>query len=399
MKIFIKGLNTCPQRNHKITQYNAFFKGNGHDIVERLEESDAAIVWTCGFRSDVRDNSLQQLADYKSRAHGTIIATGCLPSISPDLLDEMFGGETFAWIDDEEELQRRFGTGAMTLAEAESIYTKAALCRDATQFRLDNPNIDVIFHDQFLQLMIAEGCPFRCTYCSERLAFPPFRSFVEIDLVETAIAQMRKLGQFDLMLIADCLGEYGRDTGSSLVSLVRKLIKGEPRARISFSNFHPLNFIQDLDNYTALIRDGYIYHLNLPIQSASDRILGLMARQYTQSQIKMAFGRLNQLGFTNFDTHVIVGFPGETEQDFKETLEFLLDHHPRHVLLSQFMGCDDAAAAHLPDHISPEVMGRRSAVAEGRLRDAGILCNSEGSEIIQERLRRLNRPQSARAVL
>jgi len=282
----------------------------------------------------------------------------------------------------------------MTLAMAESIYTKAALCVDAAEFRRENPDADAIFHDQFLQLMVAEGCPFNCTYCSERLAFPNFRSFPEADLVAAATAKMRETGHYNMVMIADCLGEYGKDIGSSLVKLVRRLADAEPRVKVALSNFHPVNLYTELETYSALIREGRIRHMNLPIQSANDRVLRLMARQYTAAQLEHCFNRLKELNFTEFDTHVIVGFPGETDEEFEDTVRFLLKHRPNHVLLSQFMGCEDTPAMRLPNHVDAAVAERRAHSAEARFRDAGILCNSEGSEFIRERLRRLNQAQT-----
>ena len=391
MKVFVKGLNTCPQRNQKLQQYLAFLRENGHHILETPEGCDRLLVWTCGFRADVRDNTLRQMVAYGESHPGRVMATGCLPRIAPQALAASCDGEIFAWTDETEVLEKHFRTNGPSLAEAEQIYTKPALCADASQFRRDHPDSDVIFHDQFLQVMIAEGCPFRCTYCSERLAFPDFRSFPEADLVAAVTARMRETGQKDVILIADCLGEYGRDSGSSLVALVHRLAAAAPEIRVSFSNFHPRHFIEALEDYTALIQEGRIRHLNLPIQSASDRILHLMARSYTQAELTSAFDRLNQLGFTGFDTHVIVGFPSETDADFEETVAFLLRHRPRHVLLSWFMGCEDAPAARLPNPVPPDVMARRCEEAESRLQAAGILCNKEGGDMIQERLRRLNR--------
>ena len=164
MKVFVKGLNTCPQRNQKMQQYLAFLRGNGHEVVATAEEGETVLVWTCGFRGDVRDNSLDQLGDYGDRFPGKVIAAGCLPQIAPRLLAERFDGTVVAWENETEGLETQFRVpGGMSLAEAESVYTKAALCTDAAQYRRDHPDSDVIFHDQFLQLMIAEGCPFKCT--------------------------------------------------------------------------------------------------------------------------------------------------------------------------------------------------------------------------------------------
>lgn len=394
MKVFVKGLNTCPQRNQKMQQYLTFLRGNGHQIVDTPEQGDSVLVWTCGFRRDVRDNTLAQLAEYDQRFGDKVVATGCLPKITPTLLAEHFPGATFAWTDEEAELERLYGTGAMSLAEAERIYTKPALCTDAAQWRRDHPDADVTFHDQFLQLMTSEGCPYKCTYCSERLAFPPFRSFAEDELIQAARERMTETGQHDLILIGDCVGEYGRDTGSSLPRLIRRLVEAEPRVRVALSNFHPRHFLDDLDDYAALITSGHIRHLNLPIQSACDRILKLMARHYTQAELRVGFEQLRTLSFTEFDTHVIVGFPGETDAEFEETLRFVLEMRPKHVLLSRFMDCEDAAAFNLPNKVSDDVIARRSDDARTRIVAAGILCNDEGSELIQERLRRLNQARS-----
>lgn len=394
MKIHVKGMNTCPQRSQKVQQYIRFLRGNGHQVVSEACDADEILVWTCGFRRDVRDNTLDQLDDYTHRFGDKVVATGCLPRITPTLLAERFGGDTFPWENEAEELERRYGTGAMSLAEAEHIYTKPARCDDAAAFRRSHPDADVIFHDQFLQLMVTEGCPFQCTYCSERLAFPRFRSFPEDKVVAEAIHRMTETGQRDLILIGDCIGEYGRDIGSSLPALIRCLAQVEPRVRVALSNFHPLHLLDSLDEYSRLIADGQIRHLNLPIQSANDRILKRMARGYTKARLHSGFQRLRHLNFTEFDTHVIVGFPGETDDEFRETIDFVLDIRPKHVLLSRYMDCEDAAAFALPDKIADDVIARRSDEACARIIAAGILCNDEGSELIKERLRRLNQSKA-----
>ncbi len=387
MRIFFKGLNTCPQRQHKLAQYRAFLAANGHVLVSEPGEADEILVWTCAFRDDVQDNTLTQLNQYRDRYGKPVTAAGCMPNIAPDVMETAFDGTVIAWTD-EVELERRYRTDGPGLAETDAVFSKPAVCEDAAAYRAAHPDADVIFHDQFVQLMISEGCPFLCTYCSERLAFPPYRSFPPDDLVAAVTRRCVEADQFNVMLIADSLGEYGRDIDSGLVDLSNRILAADGRIRLAYANLHPWNVLEDLDGFIDLVRGGRVLHLNLPVQSGSDAVLKRMGRLYDRAGIDRLFSTLRGAGFTDFDTHVIVGFPGETEADFEATMSFLLDQRPRYVLVSCFMAAREAAAARLSDQVPPEVMAWRNDEAARRLRAAGILCTNDGGA--QDRLRRLN---------
>jgi tRNA A37 methylthiotransferase MiaB len=88
----------------------------------------------------------------------------------------------------------------------------------------------------------------------------------------------------------------------------------------------------------------------------------------------------------DYDTHVIIGFPGETDADVDETLSLLLQIHPRYVLLSTYMESPAAPAARLTGKIGRHVAAKRSAYIEEALQKAGILCNSDGNSLSQGRL-------------
>lgn len=390
MKVFIKGLNTCTQRAPKLQQYHDFLVANGHQVVDGPEGSDAIVVWTCAFRGDVRDNSIDQL---KSLAgHGAkVVATGCLPDIDPEVLAASFGGEVVNWKEDEAKLERLFRAGGPGLAEAESVFAEPALCGDLVQHRRAHPDSDVTFPDQFIKLVVAEGCPFKCTYCSERLAFPRYRSVPEDRLVEACRRIVAETGQTDVILLADCVGEYGRDTGGSLPRLIRHLCAIHPRLRVALSNMQPFNFLQHFDEFRELLLAGRIRHLNLPIQTASNRLLSLMKRVYEKADLERMFGLFREIGFDQFDTHVLVGFPGETEADIEETVEFLLRHKVRYVLISKYMETASMPSSALAEKVPPEVASRRVRDLAARLQAAGVICNTEGSDLMEERMERLNK--------
>ncbi|MBF0169146.1 MAG: radical SAM protein [Alphaproteobacteria bacterium] len=398
MKVFIKGLNTCNQRDHELEVYRRFLIGNGHEIVSEQKGSDAVLVWTCAFRGDVRDNSLDQLKSFCQEAEGDsrIIATGCLPDIAPESVGDWFKGELLPWKKADPRLEEFFRRpGGPSLASEDSkIFIEPALCEDAAAYRKANPEADVIFYDQFVKLLVAEGCPFTCTYCSERLAFPDFRSFPEDKLVAACKGFLETSTQRTVALIGDCPGEYGRDTGTDITQLAWKILNLHPDLKIVLTQFHPADFLKHFDKVVGLLESGRISHLNLPMQSASDRILKLMAREYNRSGLVKIMEALRRIGFTAFDTHIILGFPGETEEDFEATMDFLLTQKPRYVLMSRFMETSGMAASRLPDKVAEDIANRRLNDGERRLKAAGIICNSEAGNMMEERLKRLNNAQA-----
>ncbi len=397
MKVFLKGLNTCTQRAGKLRQYRTFLVANGHEIVETLDECDAVVAWTCAFRGDVRDNTLARLKEYESAGH-RVIATGCMPDIDPEGLAAGFSGQVFAWTE-EAELERLFGRpGGRGLADCEAVFGEPPLCDDLARFRTACPDVDATFPDQFIKLVVAEGCPYTCTYCSERLAFPDFRSFDAEALAAECRRLVAETGRTEVILLADCVGEYGRDTGRDLPWLIRRLCAAHPDLRVALSNFHPINFLQNWAAFSDLIAENRIRHLNLPIQSASDPVLRRMNRLYRRDDLERLFGHLGHLGFDQFDTHIIVGFPGETTADVDTTLDFLVRHRVRYVLINRFMETPGMPATRFADKVPPTEAARRMRDAEDRLRAAGAIVNAEDSDLMRDRMARLNRGRKAQTI-
>ena len=104
MKVFIKGLNSCAMRKGKLQQYLSFLIANGHKVVNKPQDSDSIILWTCGFRADTKDNSLQEIKRYQREYKARLIVAGCLPDIIPEWLKDNFkvffnhGNPCWDWI-------------------------------------------------------------------------------------------------------------------------------------------------------------------------------------------------------------------------------------------------------------------------------------------------------------
>ncbi|MGO9117092.1 MAG: radical SAM protein [Desulfomonilaceae bacterium] len=389
MRVFVKGFNTCIQRKQKLSQYRRFLVANGHELVDSPDACDAILVWTCGFRGDVRDNSVSQIENYRRAYSAELIVTGCLPDICPELVSGKSGTRLVKWRDDERFMELYFGTGAASLKDVPQVFVEAQFCEDATRFREDNPGKDACFHDQFIKLVVSEGCTNKCSYCSERLAFPPPRSFPVDDLVQACREMVRKRYK-RVVLIADCVGEYGRDIGSSLSELINRLSEIDPELRVALNNYNVVDLIRDWSAIRVFLENGICSHLNLPIQSASDMILSLMNRPYSRADLDRAFASLKEINFKDFDTHIIVGFPGEREEDVRETIAFLIRQKVKYVLASKYMETSKAPSARLPGKVDSQTVQERLDYVERELKRAGILCSAEGGRAITERLTRIN---------
>jgi len=388
MKVFIKGLNACVMRNQKLLQYEQFIKANGHEIVSFPDVADAILLWTCAFRADHRDASLLTISKILDKYNAIVIVAGCLPAIAGDLLPKNNRLVIAGWNNDVDCLDRIFRT-TQSLANFSPVYVHERLCKDAATYRKTTGK-DATFHDQFIKLLVSEGCNFKCSYCSERLAFPPYHSVDPLELEHKCREMVEKTGVYDVILLADSLGQYGCDMGTNLPSLVRRLAAIDRRLRFAFNNLHLKNFMEFFDDFKNFILEGRVAHFNIPIQSVSDYILERMNRQYTKKDIIKVFNLFRQLNFKDFDTHIIIGFPGEREKDVDETQDLLLNFNPRYVLVSRYMEAEGADSAKMEPKVPAKVMWERLNRISKALSEASIICNCDGGGLSKERLNKLH---------
>jgi len=135
----------------------------------------------------------------------------------------------------------------------------------------------------------------------------------------------------------------------------------------------------------------WIAHITMPIQSASNRILSAMGRGYTKEDLDKAFGLLVDMGFKAFDTHIIVGFPGETDVDFQMTIEFLKRYRPTYSLVSKYYDSPNAVSSKMDNKVDEDTMDRRLELIIKEMDQIGMVYNIEGAGTLQDRLSRINR--------
>lgn len=375
MKIIsIIGLNSCPMRDANVNQFKLCCISGGFTL-SNPEEADIVLVWSCAFRDDVAKKNIEAIHDLRRRVSGCMIVTGCLPDILSDRLPDI-GVQWIPWREEDKIYDK------LCIQKHPMIHSQKGICKDLEQYKISHPNENVKFHDQFCKILISEGCPLQCSYCSEKLAFPEFKSFDAENILRTAQRHYQS-GERNFMLMADCLGAYHHEF--NLTGLIRYILSSCPESKFALHNFHPshaLNMLDDLEN----LKDS-ILHINLPIQSASDKILDLMRRGYLKKDIDILFSKLKPI--IPFDTHVIVGFPGETEEDLAETEEFILKNLPRYVLLSAYFDASGTDASRMDQKLSLATIFRRLKNLGEKLESHGIICNYNDGPLSLERTRRI----------
>jgi len=389
MKIYIRGLYPCDCRKINVVHYRDYFEANGHRVVDSMDQSDLVLVWSCGFRADYRQNSISVIQELLKTGKRIVVA-GCLPGIDYELLkNNCEGAALIKWADDHSAFDAFF-QATVPMQTVQRRYAVPKLVDDLAAHRQRGGKGDFTFSDQFLKLFISEGCNCRCTYCSEKLTFPPYHSYPEDRLVAACREVVTASGHHEIMLIADNVGEYGLDIGTTLPQLMEKLFAIDPRIRIGIQNLHPQYFLKYFEQFAAFLKAGRVLHLRLPIQSASDAVLARMERGYTRADSDKVFGYFVANGFNDFSTDVIAGFPGETDDDFNQTVAFVESHIPTYVNLSAFMGSKGIRANSFEGQIPDEVKLERLRRADRIFSGLGIYCNTDFGELSNRRRRLIN---------
>ena len=382
MNIFLASLNPCNTRKVNVKQYLDFMESCGHSVVESPALADIIFVWGCEFRNDWREFTHSVVKDLKEQYKKEIIYIGCtfVDEHTKKTASEL-GVTIIPWKDDKHILETKIQEVEKKLSQTPLRLTEKQIVEDLKDYREKNPTARVWFEDEYIKLNICEGCRGYCTYCSERMMFPEFRSFDEDKIINDCKKALQESKTKRILFLADSSGDYGKDTNTSLTKLIKRL-KNEvdSEIKIGITQINPEHFLEqkELLNFVA---DGTIDYLNLPIQTASDVLLERMNRKYRYKDIKDLFDKLSDLKFSNFSTHLLLGFPGETMSDVEKSVDFLSHYKIRHVVASSFMSHPAIKASQFSDQILPEEKRKRVMFCKERLTSKGIIVFTDFASI------------------
>ncbi|MEA3488935.1 MAG: 30S ribosomal protein S12 methylthiotransferase RimO [Candidatus Omnitrophota bacterium] len=321
-KIYVLSLG-CPRNLLDSEVLLGLLEKKGFDISEVPEGADMAIVNTCGFIEDSKRESVDiilQLADMKKDGKiKSLVVTGCLSQRYPsELMDEI------------KEIDGVFGTSDFiripgmidTLLSGKKIREvnrKPDFLYDHLYER------SILTPPHYVYVKIQEGCSNRCSYCVIPGLKGPCRSRSIASVLEEVKILKDKHDMKEIVLIGQDTTSFGIDrTGRpELAELLKSVSALVPDAWTRLLYTHPARFTDDLVSVIAET-DNICKYIDLPIQHVNDRILQKMNRRVAKREIEALLGRLRgRIKDITLRTSVIVGFPGETEDEFKELLDFL----------------------------------------------------------------------------
>lgn len=201
------------------------------------------------------------------------------------------------------------------------------------------------------------------------------------DLVAEA-RQIAEAGQKEIVITGINTGDFGRTTGEKFIDLLRALNDVEGIERYRISSIEPNLLTDEIITFCAE-SPKFQHHFHIPLQSGSDRILGLMRRRYTTARFAERIAAVRRAmpdAFIGID--VIVGFPGETEEDFRATYDFLKGLEPAFLHIFPFSERAGTPAVDLPGKVQSSVATRRVAELEALCRELhGAFCRrASGAE-------------------
>lgn len=324
-KIYVYNNGTCTRVKLFGVDVTNLFVENGYKCVDKEIDADYVIINTCSFLKSKEEYFYNFIKDVNKRLNGKqqIVVIGCLPSILKEKLlkvnkDMILFGRDLDAVKEYFDFKKNIITKATTVSDKLNgsknflyLFNKYLLKSKHIEYRLKREKV--------CYLQISSGCRGTCTYCSEKFT-TRLKSRPLADIME-AINDGMSRGYTLFGLNSDDASAYGKDIGGSLEELLSEVVKIKEDIYFSIPEFNPNGLT---DKVIECLKDKKFLYITVPMQSGSQKILDLMQRPYKIDEVIKRIKKVkNNNRKLKINTHVIVGFPGETEEDFKKTKEIL----------------------------------------------------------------------------
>ncbi len=327
----------------------------GFELVKEPKEADVSLIFTCTVRSETEQRMLSRIRDL--RKHTKVVVTGCLASAQPGLIKMNFPDVAIVSNQNMHKIH-------LVLEGRAKYLLKGERPRDW----LKGPSYGGI-----LIVPVADGCLGSCTFCITKIARPKLHSQKPEAILEFIRKGIRK-GAYEIWLTAPDVAVYGKDIGTDLPDLLEKLLKFLPEnIRVRVGMMSPDTFEEIADRLIDVMRDHRIYKFfHLPLQSASDKVLKLMGRRYSYEEYKTIVNKVRRTFLDpTIATDIMVGFPGESDEDFEMTLKALKEMAFERVHLAAFTPRPLTVAARMRQ-VREHVKSRRVKEAMKVIEEVGL---------------------------
>lgn len=344
------------------------FKGKGFKIVDFHERADCYVISTCMVTAVAEKKCRAAIRQvHKKNPEALIAVIGCYSELRPESLSGIEGVTIVLGTSDKFSLLEKLSAlGVQPPDTADKIAESA----DSDHYHGGFGNNLTPASSDFVAawssddrtrsfLKIQDGCDYFCSYCTIPLARGRSRS----DTIDGVLDHARKIGAAgirEMVLTGVNIGDFGRFQNENLLQLIRRLDDTGAVNRIRISSIEPDLLSDEIIEFIASSRH-FMPHFHIPLQSGSDRILKRMNRKYNKALYESRVGQIRKLlPYACIAADLITGFPGETEEDYQETLTFLKDIDISYIHIFSYSARPDTRAAGFEDQVTPAVKTLRS---------------------------------------
>jgi MiaB-like tRNA modifying enzyme len=320
--------------------------------VKDIDEAELILLNSCGVKEPTEDKIIHRLEELSKRTT-PVVVTGCLPKISLDRVENAIPGyaallgpqsvETLALI------VPRILEGERGIRHIES--------DDGYKLKwFAGPPDSVV-----CTIPICEGCLGSCAYCAVKFARGNVRSY-SIDDIHQKIVRCVHLGYREIRLTSQDAAVYGSDTGETLPDLMRAISGIEGPHKFRLGMFNPDIVMSSIDDLLeAMDNEHFFKFFHIPLQTGSDRLLKAMKRRYTVSEWETVVEKVRKrFKDATIATDIIVGFPGESDSDFEQTLDVIRRVKPSVTNISKYGDRPNTLASKSKEKVETSLKKQRS---------------------------------------
>jgi len=334
----------CRLNEAELESWSNEFIQKGYQLTLDSSDADLVVFNSCSVTAEA-DRKSRKLINriHSSNPQSKLVVTGCYASLQAEKVKSQLGVDLVISNQQKDKLvnlvqsKLNFPENSIQAVGESSIFARGR-------------------HRAFIK--VQDGCRYRCTFCIVTVARGEERSRAQQDIIDE-INRHHQQGVQEIVITGVHVGGYGSDTGTNLYELLSEILTKTSIPRIRLASVEPWDLP---DNFFELFKDKRLMpHMHLPLQSGADSVLRRMARRCKTEEFSTIVEKARStIPFFNITTDIIVGFPGETDEEWNETLQFVEQTGFGHIHIFSYSQREGTKAARLPDQLDNSFKKERS---------------------------------------
>jgi len=345
MKVHLKTLG-CRLNEAELETWAQAFQKAGHAITKQAEAAQLIVINSCAVTQDAARKSRQLIRRiHRDNPQAKLVVSGCYATLNQEEAGALLGVDLVVSNKDKDQLVEK------TLSEL-NMDTMPTMATDPGETSLFTRGRQRAF------IKVQDGCRYRCTFCIVTVARGEEVSR-SIQTVVNEINELHQQGITEAILTGVHLGGYGSDLGINLSDLIKAILAETDIPRLRLGSLEPWELPDDF--FELFHNPRLMPHLHLPLQSGSDTVLRRMARRCKTEEFSAIVLQLRaKIPHFNITTDIIIGFPGETEQEWQDSYNFIKQTGFGHIHIFTYSRREGTKAANLPEQIAEDIKKQRS---------------------------------------